>query len=108
MRRTSMSKIKEVLKLTYISKLSSRQVEVLTGTSRSTVLEYSSRFKQTALSIEAVLEYDDEKVLSLLYPETLKRKTKSSRPHPDWDYIHSELKQKGMTRQLLWEEYARA
>jgi len=100
-----MSKIKEVLKLTYISKLSSRQVEVLTGTSRSTVLEYSSRFKQTALSIEAILEYDDEKVLSLLYPETLKRKTKSSRPHPDWDYIHSELKQKGMTRQLLWEEY---
>lgn len=100
-----MSKIKEVLKLTHLSKLSSRQVEVLTGTSRSTVLEYCSRFKKMTLSIEAILEYDDEKVLSLLYPETLKRKAKTSRPHPDWDYIHSELKQKGMTRQLLWEEY---
>ena len=102
-----MSKIKEVLKLTYLSKLSSRQVETLTGTSQTTVLEYCCRFKQTAHSLEAFLKYDNEKVLSLLYPETLKRKAGTSRPHPDWNYIHNELKdkKKGMTRQLLWEEY---
>ncbi|MEA3373710.1 MAG: IS21 family transposase [Campylobacterota bacterium] len=102
-----MSKIKEVLRLTHLSKLSSRQVETLTGISQSTVLEYCSRFKQTTLSLEAFLEYDNEKVLSLLYPEALKRKTGTSRPHPDWSYIHNELKdkKKGMTRHLLWEEY---
>ena len=105
MRRISMNKIKEVLKLTYLSKLSSRQVETLTGISQSTVLEYCSRFKQTSLAIEVFLDYDNDKVLSLLYPETLKRKATTSKPHPDWEYVHNELKRKGMTRQLLWEEY---
>ncbi len=105
MRRISMNKIKEVLKLTHLSKLSSRQVETLTGISQSTVLEYCSRFKQTSLAIEVFLDYDNDKVLSLLYPETLKRKATTSKPHPDWEYVHNELKRKGMTRQLLWEEY---
>ena len=77
MRRISMSKIKEVLRLTYLSKLSSRQVKTLTGVSQSTVL----------------------------YPESLMRKVSTSKPHPDWNDVHNELKQKGMTRQLLWEEY---
>ena len=27
---------------------------------------------------------------------------------PEWSVIHQELKRKGMTRQLLWEEYCRA
>ena len=30
---------------------------------------------------------------------------KRSKPEPDWQYIHRELKRKGVTLQLLWEEY---
>lgn len=100
-----MSKIKEVLRLTYLSKLSSRQVKTLTGVSQSTVLDYCSRFNNTSVPIEELLEYDHEKVCTLLYPESLTRKASTSRPHPDWNDVHNELKQKGMTRQLLWEEY---
>jgi transposase len=100
-----MSKIKEVLRLSILSKLSSRQVKTLTGTSQSSVLEYCSRFKKTSLSIDALLAYDNDKIISLLYPETVKPTVATSKPHPDWSYIHSELKRKGMTRQLLWEEY---
>jgi transposase len=28
-----------------------------------------------------------------------------NRPLPDWEYIHNELRKKGMTLQLLWREY---
>ena len=105
MRRIPMNTIKEVLRLTYLSKLSSRQVGLLTNTSQSTVLEYCSRFDKTTTSIEELIEYDNAKVLSLLYPEMTPSRKTTTRPHPDWNYIYIELKQKGMTRQLLWEEY---
>lgn len=57
-----MSKIKEVLRLSMLSKLSSRQVETLTGTSQSSVLEYCSRFRKTSLTIETILAYDNDKI----------------------------------------------
>ena len=33
---------------------------------------------------------------------------REGRPLPDWSYIHGQLKRKGVTRQLLWKEYADA
>ena len=30
---------------------------------------------------------------------------KSKQPEPNWAELHLELKKKGVTRQLLWEEY---
>ena len=105
MRRIPMNTIKEVLRLTYLSKLSSRQVSLLANTSQSTVLEYCARFKKVSVPIEELIEYDNAKVISLLYPEIVPSRKKTTRPHPDWNIVHEELKQKGMTRQLLWEEY---
>ena len=100
-----MHTIQEVLRLTYISKLSSRQVSLLTNTSQTTVVDYCSRFKKVSVPIEELLEYDNTKVMSLLYPEIVPSRKTTTRPHPDWDQVHTELKQKGMTRLLLWEEY---
>jgi len=105
MRRISMRTVQEVLRLTYLSHLSSRQVSLLTNISQTTVLDYCSRFKKVSVSIEELLEYDNAKVISLLYPEMTPSRKTTTRPHPDWDQVHSELKQKGMTRLLLWEEY---
>ena len=31
-----------------------------------------------------------------------------SRPVPDWDRVHRELRRKGVTLQLLWVEYREA
>ena len=45
----------------------------------------------------------EPRLASLLYPES------DSRPgaleDPDWADIHMELRKKGVTRHLLWEEY---
>lgn len=100
-----MHTIQEALRLTYLSKLSSRQVSLLTNISQTTVLDYCSRFKKVSVPIEELMEYDNAKVISLLYPEIVSSRKTTTRPHPDWDQVHAELKQKGMTRLLLWEEY---
>jgi transposase len=49
-------------------------------------------------------ERDDTQLAQLFYPGADTRVSK--RFHiPDWSLIHQELKRKGMTKQLLWEEY---
>ena len=38
----------------------------------------------------------------LLYPQVVQREQYT---HADYAYVHQELKRKGVTLQLLWEEY---
>lgn len=102
-----MSRIKEVLRLKYHNDLSSRQIMSLTGISKTTASGYISRFKKSGLEIEAALGMSDRDLSRIFYPE-LKQNRESKRketPEPDWNYIRSELSNKGMTKQLLWEEY---
>ena len=105
MRRIPLTKIKEVLRLRFVNNLSYRQVEVLSGASRSSVAEYCRRFEIIPHSIEAALTLDDEILDTLLHPEKQLRLRNVERPLPDMNYIHTELKRKGVTLQLLWQEY---
>jgi len=105
MRRRSMNTIKEVLRLKYLGKLSNRNIEQLGLASKSAVSNYITRFTKSGLSIDDALAMKDESLFTLFYPELQQNPKETSKPHPDWGYIHNELKKKGMTRQLLWEEY---
>jgi transposase len=49
-------------------------------------------------------ELDDVQLAQLFYPKADARPA-SRCQIPDWSMIHLELKRKGMTKQLLWEEY---
>jgi len=97
--------IKEVLRLKYPGKLSNRKIELLGLASKSAISNYTARFKKSRLAIEAALVMEDDALFALFYPELKQNQPKSSKPHPDWSTIHNELKKKGMTRQLLWQEY---
>lgn len=97
--------IKEVLRLKYINKLSNREIETLRGVSKSGVGNYCKQFEASGLSIKEALELDEESLQARLYPEEALSRTSTDKPHPDWDYIHQELKKKGITRLLLWQEY---
>jgi transposase len=99
------SKIKEVLRLRFLNNLSYRQVEVLSGASKSSVSEYCLRFEIIPHTIKAALALCDEELDELLHPEKKLRLRNSERPLPDMNYIYSELKRKGVTLQLLWQEY---
>ena len=101
-----MSTVKEVLRLKYLGKLSNRNIETLGIASKSAVSNFTARFKKSGLEINVALAMQEQQLLALLFPELKQyRRTHTTKPHPDWNYIHTELSKKGMTRQLLWEEY---
>lgn len=100
-----MRMIREILRLHYSCGLSRKKISKALGCSRPTVAEYINRTQAAGLSwpLPETLE-DDTKLLACFQSkETTAEKIK--RAQPDCPYIHQELKKKGVTLNLLWEEY---
>ncbi len=103
----SMCKLKDVLRLKYESDFSQRQISVALGLSLGAVNKYLN----AALAAELVWPLPDnlseaELKRKLFPPEAFPPSTACA--HPDFAAIHQELKRKGVTRLLLWQEYAEA
>ena len=103
-RGLSMRKIKEILRLHYEHNLSNRGIGRSCNVSPSTVGEYIQRSKAAGLDYSMIYDHDDNSIYGLLYPEEVE-KNPAVKKMPDMSYLHKELKQKGVTLQLLWEEY---
>ena len=103
-RRLSMRKTKEILRLKYELGLSNRQIARSCNVSRRTVAEYIFRAEKNGITWPLPDETNNARLEEFLFG----KKTPFSgakRVLPDMDYIHRELRRKGVTRQLLWEEY---
>lgn len=105
MRRISMKKIKDILKLRYIVELSFPKIAVATNTPKSTASDYCKRFEITKYTIDEILVMDEDVIYKLLFPERRKDLKNISRPMPDMNYIAKELSKRGVTFTLLWQEY---
>ena len=102
--RLTMRKTKEVFRLKFDCRLSNRKIAESCLIARSTVAEYLSRFQQAALSWPLPEAMDDARLEELLFPST-PLASDIERPLPDWLYIHNELRRKGVTLSLLWQEH---
>lgn len=102
--RVSMRRIREVLRLSWGGKLSPRAVAQSCGLGRTTVREYLQRARQAGLSWPLPEKLSDGELETLLFPPPVSP-TNAPRPLPDWERVHEELKRKGVTLFLLWEEY---
>jgi len=99
MRRVSMSKIKEVLRLKYRNQLSNRQIQTMTGVSRNSVVNYIKSYIELDSSLDEVLQLSDTDLAQLFISKRpIKAKKSLDIIHPDWNVIHEELKKKGMTQ----------
>ena len=98
-----MLKIKEILRLRFDLQRSYEQIAKSCGVGRSTVGECLRRAEAAGLSWPLSAEISDAELYCRLYP----KKTSHNRKliHPNWSEIHLELKKKGVTRTLLWQEY---
>ena len=105
MRRLSMKKIKDILKLKYITELSYRQISRSVNIPRSTVMDYCKRFEITTYDIDRFLAKDEDVIYEILFPEKNLPRLSKERPLPDVEYIHKEIAKKGVTFELLWQEY---
>jgi transposase len=100
-----MRKVREVLRLSWVCGLSQRQVAVSCGLGRSTVGEYLERAAKAGVrEWSAVEALGDEALGRRLFPPPVAVPS-SERPEPDWARVHLELRRKGVTLRLLWEEY---
>ncbi len=99
-----MRKIKEVLRLHHQKGLSARQVAKSLGIGRSTIQDYLRRAEQAGLSWPLPPELDDGTLEDRLFP-CIQCAPQQKRQMPPLEYLHQELKKKGVTLQLLWHEY---
>ena len=99
-----MRKIREILRLRQSAGLSIRQINASTKASVGAIQQLLTRADELGLSWPLPPELDDNQLARLFYPGA---DTRASTRYqvPDWSVIHQELKRKGMTKQLLWEEY---
>lgn len=101
-KRVAMRKIKEILRLKYACGLSERQIAKSCNLGRTTVGEYLQRAEAVGLSWPLPADLDEEALEARLFTQPL---PPASRPLPDWVEVQRELKRKGVTRFLLWQEY---
>ncbi len=102
-RKLSMRKTKEILRLKWACGLSERKISLTLSIAHSTVADHLRRATLAGLSWPLPSDMDDEQLDKLLFPPPPPGNTQ--RPLLDFVDIHQELKLKGVTLQLLWEEY---
>lgn len=99
-----MRAIKEVLRLKWGQGLSNRKIAAACGISRPTVSEYLRRAEGAGMSWPLPEGLTDTQLEQRLFPAPPALPA-AERGTPDWAYVHRELKHKGVTLFLLWQEY---
>jgi len=99
-----MRKTYEILRLRFGHGLSRREISRSTSVSRSTVADYLLRASAAGLSWPLPEGMDEAALERLLFP-SVTGGAHQARPLPDWPEVQRELRRKGVTLALLWQEY---
>ena len=103
-KRLSMRDVREILRL-HAMGLSPRRIARARGVGKTAVYDYLTRARRAGLSWP-LPELSDRELEARLYPpkpspcDGLRRFAL-----PDWSLVDGELRKKGVTLQLLWQEY---
>jgi len=97
-----MRRIREVLRLKHECDLSYAQIAQALRLSKGTVSNYLIRAEAAGITHGVAAGLDDAALHSRLHP---RRDVYRRFAAPDFAGVHRELKKKGVTLQLLWEEY---
>jgi transposase len=106
-----MHQIKRIIEL-YQEGRSIWETKRLTGLSRNTVRDYLRRIQSSGLSPAQLLALDDESLSAIVYVDGFEQGHSGRKLDARYQTIEknldrycSELRRRGVTRQLLWEEY---
>ena len=105
--KITMRQIQEILRLKPQSHWSIREIARSCGLPASTVGDYLKRAEAAGISWPLPEGQDEKELLGQLIappPEG----TGACLAPPDWPYVHKELRRKGVTLLLLWQEYRQA
>src|SRR3954470_3677499 len=101
--RLPMRKIRDVLRLSAAG-LSKRQIAASLGIGPTAAGACLRRAREAGISWPLPDDLGDDALERRLYPAPVAA-TKDWRSLPDWPAVHRELRRKGVTLQLVWEEY---
>ena len=99
-----MKKLKEIARLCLEHNLGVRPIARACNISTSTASVYVEKLKQLGAVYGEIMKMDEDALAGLLFPREERAPGKTL---PDFGYLHRELKRKGVTLQLLYEEYRR-
>jgi transposase len=95
--------IKQIFEHLYRRDLSARKTAIALGISRGSITDYAQRAQATGLRTWAdIAPLSEAELAARLVPASF---GEQRRAQPDFEAIHCELKRKGMTLRLLWQEY---
>lgn len=103
MKRLTMRKIREAVRL-HASGLSTRKIAASLGVGQSTASEYVKRVEAAGFTWPLPADMSDAALEAALFQPT-GGPTRLVEAQPDWPAIHQELRRKGVTLSLVWEEY---
>ena len=98
-----MRKVREVLRLKHVLGMSYRKISEATGVGKTQAAEYVRRAEAAGMSWPVPPGIDDAALERRLFPVV--GDGGQARPAIDWPAIQNELKRRGVTLLLLWQEY---
>ncbi len=104
--RLAMRQIKDILRLRHDAGLSLREIARSLNLSVGVVSKYLQLAAAAGIGWPPPAELDEDALVRKLQPPP--PAILSATPLPDFAELHQELRRKGVTLQLLWEEYAEA
>ena len=102
MRRVAMRTLRDILKLKWECGLTNTEIAQNCNVARSTVFERVARAKLAGLSWPLPADLDDAALEAKLYPQA---PPGHERVPVDFEQVHHEMSRRGVTLQLLWQEY---
>lgn len=103
--RTSMNKIRKVLKLSSEGQFSLREIASLSGVSKSTISHYIKLFQTTSLTFEEAKKMSNSQLQNHLLKTQEKVSPELRKLYSLFPEYQLRLSKKGVTKQRLWKEY---
>jgi transposase len=100
-----MRKVREILRLRFDLHFTLARIAASCNISRSTVFDHLERFKASGLNWPLPDEINYNRLEQLLFPVVDNAGIRNRASPPDWSLVHQELRRKGVTLMLLWQEY---
>ena len=101
---TEMYKIREIFRLV-LENLSCRQIAQTLNIGKTTINYFSKKIKESGFTYKEISDLTDTDILELLNMGQSNQSDKYKNLSDKFPYFEKELKKKGVTVKILWEEY---
>ncbi len=101
--RVAMRDVRVIIRLKYLSSLTTSEIARRLGLARSTVRETLSRFESSDLIWPLPEGLSDEGLEAALYANRRSKRGHRRHAEPDWPAVHREMKRKHVTLLIVWD-----